>query len=368
MRPGRILALALVTAALAMVACETRSGRRAQRPPPPGYGQPPPYGAPGPYGQPPPPGHYPPGQRPPGQPPPGQPPPGAPPGQPPPPGTPPPAAPLPPVASDPINAVDINFLRGRAQAVIRELIAALGPSQQQRVQGIPLVVDDTVGEVNAFAACIKGRALMAITDGLLDIEAHLAQAQATDEVFGTNKTDQYIQMIAKHQRPKSPIVRPAPGFFDARQHVDGRKVRRQHEILDEQIAFVLGHELAHHYLGHLPCTASSSGPLDPGEVSRVLSGTLPLFNQQNEIGADVAGTNNVLRAGSRRQGYKWTEGGGLLTMRFFGGLDRFSAVDIIFGFERTHPPPVVRVPVIQQAANTWRLTGGASLPFPGFGG
>src|SRR5690606_19811133 len=142
-----------------------------------------------------------------------------------------------------------------AQAVMTELIAALDSGRQSRVKGIPLVVDDTPGEVNAFAGCTGGKSMMAITDGLLDIEAHLAQAQASDELFGTRKVDEYISLLATNPRAGAPIVRPAPGFFNPVQQVDGRKVARQHQLLDEQIAFVMGHELAHHYLGHLPCTA-----------------------------------------------------------------------------------------------------------------
>src|SRR5690606_5194404 len=85
---------------------------------------------------------------------------------PPAPAPPPAATPLPPVAApatyDPINAVDITFLRGRAQAVLGELVANLPAAQQQRVQGIPLIPDTEVGEVNAFAACTeRGKAVMA---------------------------------------------------------------------------------------------------------------------------------------------------------------------------------------------------------------
>lgn len=252
-------------------------------------------------------------------------------------------------------------MRQRAQSIIQELIAALPSNRGSRVQGIPLVVDDTPGEVNAFAACISGKSLMAITDGMLEIESQLARAAANDEVFGTRLTDQYIQFIAKNQRPKMPIVRPQAGFFNPTQDIDGRKVKRQHEIFDEQVAFVLGHELAHHYLGHLPCTAQGGG-ITPGDVSRVLSSAVPLFNQPNELGSDIAGTENVLAAGKRRQGYKWTEAGGLLTMRFFAGLDQFSPADILFSFERSHPPPQIRTPVIQNAANNFRA--GRTFPFP----
>jgi Zn-dependent protease with chaperone function len=142
-------------------------------------------------------------------------------------------------------------------------------------------------------------------------------------------------------------------------------VARQYQVLDEQLAFVMGHELAHHHLGHLPCTGGS-GPLGAGEAARALSSAVPLFNQPNELAADFSGTQNVLAAGTRQQGYRWTEAGGLLTMQFFMGLDQMAPVDILFSFERTHPPPQLRVPVIQQSANAWRLTGGGYLPIPSF--
>jgi hypothetical protein len=246
---------------------------------------------------------------------------------------------------------------------LNELVGALPPLQQGRVQGIPLIVDSTVGEVNAFATCSGKRSAMAITDGLLEIQAQLARARASDEIAGTRKVDEYIQLIARNQRPKQPIVRPAPGFFDPRIDADPRKLARQRNVLDEQIAFVLGHELAHHYLGHLPCT--SSGALGPAEIGRVLSDAIPAFNQPNEIAADTSGVNDALTAGARRQGYHFTEGGALLTMQFFSGMDQFSPSDI-FSFERSHPAPAIRIPIIQQTASLWRGTGGAGLPYPFF--
>jgi hypothetical protein len=204
--------------------------------------------------------------------------------------------------------------------------------------------------------------MVAITDGLLDISAHLAQCMATDELFGTQKVDEYIGFVARYQRPKQPIVRPAAGFFLPAQHTDGRKVQRQHQVFDEVVAFILAHELAHHYLNHLPCTAQ--GGIGAGDLARALSGAVPLFNQPNEVAADVSGIQNVLQTGSRQTGYRWTEGGGLLSMRFFSGLDRFSPIDILFAFEHSHPPPQLRVPIIQQTASGWRALGGRSVPLP----
>jgi hypothetical protein len=326
----------------------------------------------GPASQPQAPGAYYPGQQQPypapAQPLPGQPAPAAPgqpapaPGQPTPIPIPIPTA-APNAATDPINRLDLAFLRAEAQGILNELVAALPPLQQGRVQGIPLVVDSTVGEVNAFATCSGRRSAMAITDGLLEIQAELARARAHDELAGTRKVDEYIRLVAQRQRPKQPIVHPGPGFYDPRFDADARKLSRQREVLDEQIAFVLGHELAHHYLGHLPCT--SSGALGAAEIGNVLASAVPAFNQPNELAADTFGLNDVLTAGARRPGYKFTEGGALLTMQFFSGMDQFSPTDL-FDFERSHPPPAIRTPVIQQTAAAFRGTGGRGLPYPLF--
>jgi hypothetical protein len=263
--------------------------------------------------------------------------------------------------------VNLVFLRHRAQAVMNELVLALPAGKQQRVSGIPLVIDNTVGEVNAFAACTSsGQSAMAITDGLLQIQAVLASAQAHDELYRTQKVDEYVGVAARGLQPGQPVPLPPAGFFPG--STDANIVARQHQVFDEQLAFVLGHELGHHHLGHLPCTARPD-LLGAGEVARILSNQVPLFNQPNEIGADLAGVNNVLDAGrirAARGEYYWTEGGGLLTMRFFAGFGSLTPGTLLTAFERSHPLPQIRTPIIQQAAYTWRSTGGAPLPILGF--
>ncbi len=267
-------------------------------------------------------------------------------------------------ANDPINNVDLAFLQQRSGSVYSELVGSLQSTYKSRVSSIPLVFDNDAASVNAFAACTgSGKALIALTDGILDIQAHLAQARATDEIFGTRKVDEYIQFIAQNQVPDQPVVRPPASFFTPQQKYDARKVQRQHEVYEEEVGFVLSHELAHHYLGHLPCTAGG-GPLNTAEIGWALSSAIPFFNQPNEVAADVNGTQNVLNSGRARNGYHWTEAGGLLTMQFFGGMDQLSPQDILFGFESSHPAPQIRIPIIQTAANNWRGTGGIQLPFP----
>ena len=45
-------------------------------------------------------------------------------------------------------------------------------------------------------------------------------------------------------------------------------------------------------------------------------------------------------------------------------LDQLTPASIVFAFENTHPHPLVRLPIVQATANAWRLTGGATFPFP----
>ena len=53
-----------------------------------------------------------------------------------------------------------------------------------------------------------------------------------------------------------------------------------------------------------------------------------------------------------------------LTLDFFARLDQLTPASILFGFENTHPPPQIRRPIVQQAANTWRATGGTGWQLP----
>jgi hypothetical protein len=269
--------------------------------------------------------------------------------------------------NDPITTTDIGWLRSEAGSVLNELVQALPPVAQARVKGIPLVPDPTVGDVNAFAACDdQGHALMAITDGLLDVEAHIAQYKAIDELWGTRKFDAYVQFLAQNLAQNKPIPRPQ-AFSDPSQDSDGRKVARQHQLMDEQLAFVMGHELSHHHLGHTGCANGASQGPTIGDLGRILS-KVPTFNQPNEVAADISGTQNLLTAGSRRQGYHWNEEGAILTLDFFIGLEQMTLGRLPVSFLSTHPPAIARKPIVQNTAASWRATGGQGFQLPNLGG
>jgi hypothetical protein len=264
---------------------------------------------------------------------------------------------------DPISSGTLQFLNNRSTQVVGELIANLDTTTQGRVRNIPIVYDPNVAEVNAYASCTQsGKAAVTVTNGLELAAAHLAEAQAVDELYGSRRVDDYISLVAKNQKQGQIVIAPPLGFYSPAQLIDPRKQSREQQVFDEEIGFVIGHELAHHYLNHLPCT--SILPLDAAEIGQVVTSAVPMFNQPYETAADVGGINNVLRTGAQRTGYHFTEGGALLTMRFFAGLDQASPAGV-FTFDRTHPPPSVREPVIRTAAQVFRATNGIHWPWGG---
>jgi hypothetical protein len=262
-----------------------------------------------------------------------------------------------------VNDLDLAWMRAAAAGVLSELVAALPPASRARVQGIPFVPDSTVGDVNAYAACNRqNMPLMAMTDGLLQIEAYIAQFRATDEVFGTQKLDAYLRHLVANQKPRQPIVGPPPELVDPVQHSDYRKVVREHQLFEEQIAFVLGHELAHHHLGHTGCAIGQSGDRQVTylDLLRIGQQIVPFANQPNELGADDAGVWTLLTAGAHRQGYHWTEQGALLTLDFFARIDGPASGSAFAVLLSSHPNPSSRVTPVQQAAARWRASGGTA--------
>jgi hypothetical protein len=282
----------------------------------------------------------------------------------------PPSANLPPVPNDPINNLDIGWLRQRAASILAETEASLPPNRRARVDGIPLVNDDTPGEINAYAGCDQGGTpFMATTDGLLEVLAFTARFKANDEVFNTRKLDGYSQMVAQNMQPNQPLPRPQQQFIDPNQDMDGRKVARQGVLFDAQLAFVLGHELGHHYLGHTGCAKGSGGIGVLGDIARLASRAVPTFNQPNETAADTTGTYSALTIGARRPpGGQFQEEGALLVLKFFLVLEDSAGPAKVLGYVSSHPPATLRIPWVQWAANNWRQSGGNPVPVPGYPG
>ena len=274
-------------------------------------------------------------------------------------------APQQPAAQRPLLAplVGINAWQAELRGILNELLAALSPSNQALVRGIPLVFDPT-SEINAFAGCDEqGAPFLAATSGILEAVDAIAQTKSTDELFGTQTYDAYsAQVLPQVVRSDKARAGLPAGIIPAQYGSDLRRWSRAHEIFDEVLAFTFGHELAHHYLGHTGCAKGqgpSAGP-DPARLGRILTNVVPLFNQAGEASADSAGAYNSLDAGRARRGqYEWSENGGVTLLDYFARLERAAGqggpLSLLnpLNVLKSHPNPLARIPLLQAVARTW---------------
>lgn len=243
--------------------------------------------------------------------------------------------------ADPINKRDLPTLHKVVEMTLRELVAALPEDRRRAVDGVKLEISDLAGDVNAFAVCGGNGPVVGISDGLIRIAARLASSKAIDEILETDTTREEMRTITEEEHPHA-------NPYD----LDRDKLSRQHALFVEQIGFALGHELAHHYLGHLRC-------LGGGEVDIGLGELLPVFDQAKELDADREGVRNVLRVRRDRHGYRWREDGAILVLQMVKAQRELSLREIVLSFEATHPLPEIRLPVITTTAEIWLSTNGA---------
>lgn len=248
--------------------------------------------------------------------------------------------------------------QAEARAILAELISHLDPTFAARVRGIPMAFDPDVTEINAFAGCDdSGSAFMAGTEGLLEAVDAIAQTQATDELYGTQTYEAYLQVIIPRILKADDKLGPALplGSIPAQYTLVPQRLSRAHEIWDDVIAFTFGHELAHHYLGHTGCAVGQSQGPSPAAIGRLASQVIPLLNQPNEVAADNYGLIDVLDTGrARRPAFQWSERGALTLLQFFDRLERASGQAYV-AFLLSHPNSVFRMTIVRGAAAVWHL-------------
>ncbi len=269
-----------------------------------------------------------------------------------------------------IERSDVKHLEERARAIHAKLLAVLPTGDRHNLSTVPFIFDPRPGMVNAFAACTRrGKAVISISHGIMQVQAQLARAQAVDKYFKTQKFKAYLNLVTgkgtagigdllRGHRRGRPRLLPNKGFISSKHEHDEKKRRLQAQLLDEGLAFVIAHELAHHRLSHTGCVGKDRGKLTTSDFGRLLSRKVPGFNQPNELAADVYGIHNTMAAD-----HQWKEAGAMLLLRFFKARTKLSLKDSVkFTFERTHPHPDVRIPVVKDTAFAFRLTGGRVLP------
>jgi Peptidase family M48 len=249
--------------------------------------------------------------------------------------------------------------QGEVRSVINELESALPADHQAKVHGIPMVFDNNVNTINAFAGCDeKGAPFVAATEGLLEAIDAVSQTVAQDDLFGTHTYDEYAgsvlpKVVQGQTRPALPL-----GIIPLMTALDPRRLSRAHELFDNMVAFTFAHELAHHYLGHTGCAVGQT-PLLGGALNAIGQLTLkvaPVVNQPFENAADAEGVFNMLDAGQRRRpSFVWTERGAYLVLDFFARLERASGTSAANPvlYLQSHMRPSWRIPVVQMDVALW---------------
>jgi hypothetical protein len=289
----------------------------------------------------------------------------------------PPAAP-PPAFITPAGALAESVLQSETRSIHAALLAALPEAQRARVAPVPLEIVAEAAEPNAAAACGRdtGRSVVVVTTAMLTLCSGIAETRASDELSGGTAYDQYARTVASSLQGHGPVQGVQPGLVPAATARDQRKLARQLQLFQQQIAFILAHEMAHHHRGHTSCVGSGdAGRAQAEELARIASSALPTFTQPLEVEADTWAVSTVLAAGSGRPGGSWDEEGALVNLDFFGRLHDLGGADILQVFLSTHPLPQIRRPIIQVAAGGWAPgrwppgapAVGSGLPLPGGG-
>jgi hypothetical protein len=249
------------------------------------------------------------------------------------------------------------FMNSRAVAVHAMLVNALTGQERVQTQAIPFHVISEAREPNAAAGCTKSsnQAVMLITSAMLVLAAGIAETKAYDEVAGTQTYQTYADEVVRQVQGKLPVGPVPATLLTGPMALDSHKLSRQEHLFDQQIAFIVGHELAHHYRGHTPCVGGRTGAqVETDELMRILANTAPIFSQPREVEADMWGLVNLLEAGGTRPAGSWNEEGALLNLDFFGRLRDRGGDQLAMLFLSTHPAPQLRIPIVQTAARQWR--------------
>ncbi|MCZ7686244.1 MAG: M48 family metalloprotease [Sandaracinaceae bacterium] len=264
------------------------------------------------------------------------------------------------------------FLEQRAEEIHQALVAALDAHENEQTRTIPFEVVSEAREPNAAAGCTRSTRspVMMITSAMLELAAGIAETKAYDEVAGTSTYEQYVTTVVEQVRGQRTVEGPSPSLHSAPHSTDPHKLARQVHLFDQQVAFIVGHELAHHYRGHTNCVGGrTEAEVQRDELAQILAHTVPPFSQPREVEADMWGVTNVLEAGRNRQGGTWTQEGALINLDFFRRLSDQGGAELVLAFLSTHPPALIRIPIVRSTGQQWQPGWRPpAMPVPGQGG
>jgi hypothetical protein len=266
---------------------------------------------------------------------------------------------------DPAPQVHASVLRHAASLEFVAMMKRLPPEAKQTLIGAYVAFDESPTDVSAMTGCDDdGDYVVVVSDALLRLAGFVAEAAASDEIYGTNRVDDYAAFLAdaaSRSGPKSPVrpVPPPPGFFD-RQAGPASKALARFELgrarFREIVAAIVSHELAELLQRHLVCahpTPTHEQGDDQWTSEERESAALVaarLYTPERVLAADEAATALVLEAGFSELG----------SLAWLKTMDRVEHAEKEAGhpvptYLRLHPDAEARGRLVRATADRWHL-------------
>jgi hypothetical protein len=161
-------------------------------------------------------------------------------------------------ADDPLRIAPLladETLRDDASSELGALVASLEEEHALALRGIYVAFELSRIDVAAFPACDDdGDYVVVVSQGLLELIAHVAFADASDRLRGTHLLPEYGLLLARSQRLDIPPL--PPPVTDARVAVNTERVARA--FVADALAWVVADEVAHASLGHFACPSPTA--------------------------------------------------------------------------------------------------------------
>jgi hypothetical protein len=262
--------------------------------------------------------------------------------------------------------------RRQATEELERLTAKLSAANAKRLQGVYVAFDTKATDPIALAACDDdGDYAVVMSDALLRMMSCVAQAKATDEVFGTHKLEDYAAWLVLDQTRRAPLIAPPSNWWDEAEARNAAKVELEHARMREALSGVVAQELMHFIFGDIVCpNPTSAREVGDAEWTReerdhALSVASKVYTPSRVLAADGTGTLLSLEAGR-------TEEGASALLSAFDRVEHgerapantdtadpprpadAGPIRSPSSYLRLHPDSDVRAEVVRAAANQWR--------------
>jgi hypothetical protein len=210
--------------------------------------------------------------------------------------------------------VNVKLLRNAAVEELEVALVSLAREGRLAPVGVYVAFDTSRTDVSAMVGCDDdGDYVVVLSDALLSFASFVAEAEATDETFGTHKVEQYARFLADAEGGARSTTRarplpPPPGFYELGQARAPRKLALERARFSEIVASVVAHELGHLLAAELTCSNPTAtheigdDEWTADERAHALDAAGAVYAPESVASADAFATTLLLETGRTERG------------------------------------------------------------------